>query len=129
MKFNPAIIQINITDLEIAKSFYGETLGFEIDHEKSLDGVCLLKSDGDIPILLYPVPQKSNSQYGENAGPVLVIEVADIFKVYKDWKKKDVQFIPVPWSEDETGIGGCPFGLFIAFKDPDGNVHEILQPH
>ena len=44
-------------------------------------------------------------------------------------QKKGIEFIPVPWSEDDTGIGSCPFGSFIAFKDPDGNTHEILQAH
>lgn len=129
MKFNLALIQINVVDLKIAEEFYCDKLRFEKDLEKSPEGVLLLKSKDSVPILLYPVPEKSSSIYGKNAGPILVIKVNDVYAIQKEWAQKGVEFIPVPWSEDATGIGSCPFGLFIAFKDPDGNVHEILQEH
>ncbi len=129
MKFTPALIQINVTDGHKAEKFYCDVLGFEKDEDNSQEGVPALKSELGIPVILYTVDNPSRFNYGTESGPVLVLRVDDIDTVHADWLAKGVEFIPVPWSEEESGVGSCPFGRFIAFKDPDGNVHELLQPH
>lgn len=123
------IIQINVTDLKVAWQFYVETLGlpgkqslgpnrpFEID----------IGSDGPT-ILIYPVPQQAQRNYPDATGITLVFHTDNIQATVADWKAKGVTFIPIKWAKDESGLGDTPFGPFIAFQDPFGNVHELLEP-
>jgi len=127
VKFDLSLIQIGVTDGAKAEAFYCDVLGFEKDEHLSMDGLPVLKSASGIPVLLYTTASPSEFRYGEQAGPILVIGVDDIEAVYHEWYSKGVEFVPVPWSEEKTGIGECPFGRFIGFKDLDGNTHEIIQ--
>jgi hypothetical protein len=52
----------------------------------------------------------------------------DIAGTVAAWRAKGVDFIRIPWSSDPSGIADSPYGPFIAFRDPSGNVHELLQP-
>ncbi len=121
------LIQINVSDVRRAEDFYVGLLGFAKDEDASFRNVTVLTSAHGFPVLLYPVRDVVERPYPESTGPMLVIEVEDIFRTKAEWEQKGVEFIPIPWSEDDSGIAGCPFGNFIAFKDPDGNVHEIIQ--
>ena len=44
------------------------------------------------------------------------------------WRSAGVEFVRIAWSEEDSGVAECPYGRFIAFQDPFGNVHELLQP-
>lgn len=120
------LLQIAVSDPDKARDFYLNTLGFLEDKNSSSEKVPALLTDYGFPILLYPgipVPR----EYPNDCSPVMVIEVEDILVTYQLWKGKGVEFLPISWSKDETGIAECPFGKFIAFRDPDGNVHELIQ--
>lgn len=124
-----ALIQINVLNPDKSEKFYIDILGFTKDQSKSIPGVPVLKNEQGIAIVLYLAIEKNIRNYPRDTGPLLVFEVKDIAKTKKEWENKGVSFIPSPWADPQTGIAPCPFGLFAAFKDIDGNIHEIIQPH
>ncbi|MEO5928318.1 MAG: VOC family protein [Candidatus Kapaibacterium sp.] len=120
------IVQINVTDLDRAKRFYGDILGHEITGGTS--GAATVRGDAGPALLLYPVKNIAPVDYPNQTGTTIVFYVDDIEETVARWRDKGVEFIPIAWSRDASGIADCPFGRFIAFRDPFGNVHEILQP-
>jgi predicted enzyme related to lactoylglutathione lyase len=123
------IVQINVTDLGAAWRFYVDTLGitgrqtlgpgkpFELDFGR-----------GGPTVLVYPARNVAKPDYPSGAGVTLVLFTDDIHATVAEWKAKGVPFIRIAWAKDESGIADTPFGPFIAFRDPFGNVHELLQP-
>ena len=137
MRIGMTVIMIpnKLVDRQKAKEFYVKTLGLNELIENPFTGEKLdanspliLCNGKDSIILLYGVDKLSKADYLNKPGTTLVFYVDDIDKTYKNWKAKGVEFIKILWSEEESGIANCPFGRFIAFRDPFGNVHEILQP-
>jgi len=123
------MIQINVLDPDKSAKFYIEVLGFQLDKSKSIPGVPVLKSNQNICIILYLAIEKNLRNYPRDTGPLIVFEVEDIAKTKQEWEAKGVEFLPNQWAEPTTGIALCPFGQYVAFKDLDGNIHEVLQPH
>lgn len=123
------LIQINVLDMSEARRFYIETLGFtELQLPMSVGSATALRNPYGPPILLYPVPHRMPSEYPLGTGATIVFHVDGIDRIRGEWSAKGVEFIRIAWSEEESGIAPCPFGRFIAFRDPSGNVHEILEP-
>jgi catechol 2,3-dioxygenase-like lactoylglutathione lyase family enzyme len=128
MAFRTGIVQINVTDLGSARAFYGESLGIPLIEKFGPDAPFELDLGPGPTVLVYQVERSVPVDYGHQTGVTLVIYTDDIAETVGAWRAAGVEFIPIEWSEDETGIAGCPFGRFIAFKDPFGNVHELLEP-
>ncbi len=61
MDFKPSLIQLNVSDADVAKQFYCGTLGFEEQIIEGLDGAPVLKSSTGVPVLLYPYAETSAS--------------------------------------------------------------------
>lgn len=129
MQAKISLVQINVLNPSKAEEFYVNILGFEKDTQLSVPGVPVLKSEYGISILLYQAVEINMRNYPIDTGPLIVFEVEDILEIKNEWQRKGVQFIPSPWADENTGIAPCPFGEFIAFRDLDGNVHEIIQRH
>jgi catechol 2,3-dioxygenase-like lactoylglutathione lyase family enzyme len=123
------IVQINVTDLNRAWQFYVETLGLNGKQIFGRGKAFQLEPDRNGPIILvYPVAKMSQRDYPNETGLTLVFYVDDLQLTVAEWRQKGVSFIPISWARDKSGIAESPFGLFIAFQDPFGNVHELLQP-
>lgn len=105
-----------------------DTLGFKAANE-NFGKVVILENTNGAPILIYPTERAVQVDYPNQTGSLLVFHVEDIERTIQDWSSKGVEFIRISFADDESGIATCPFGRFIAFRDPFGNVHEILQPH
>lgn len=124
------IIQINVTDLAEAWRFYVEILGLRgratlgPGHPFEL----VLGGPEGPTVLVYRVERRVERQYPEGTGVTLVLHTDDIRATVAEWSGKQVEFVPIEWAKDESGIAETPFGPFIAFRDPFGNVHELLQP-
>ena len=129
MQIEVGIVQINVTDLAEAWRFYVDTLGLRgkesLGHGKAFE---LDLGSGAPTVLVYPVPRIREYKYSVETGVTLVFYTNDIRAAVADWKAKGVSFISIAWSRDESGIANSPFGPFIAFRDPFGNVHELAQP-
>ena len=122
------LIQINVTDLHDARTFYGETLGIPIRERFGPDGPFELDIGGGPPVLVYQVPKSVPVEYGEQTGVTLVLYTDDIESIVATWQERGVDLIRIPWSEEKSGIAPCPYGRFIAFRDPFGNALEVLEP-
>lgn len=122
------LLQINVTDARKAREFYIDTLGFPVKPGTEDFGITVIDNEGGAPILLYPVERAVPVDYPNQTGSTIVFYVNDVEKTVEEWRERGVEFISIAWSEEESGIAPCPFGRFIAFRDPFGNVHEILQP-
>lgn len=122
------LIQINVTDLHAARAFYGEKLGIGVRERFGPDGPFELELGDGPPVLVYQVPRSIPVEYGEQTGVTLVLETDDIERTVATWRERGVEMIPIPWSKDESGIAPCPYGRFIAFRDPFGNALEVLEP-
>lgn len=129
MNIHVGLIQINVTSVHAAWDFYVDTLGFTEAPGSDRNTVLILENGAGPKILVYPVENSVTPGYPDQTGTTLVFYVEDIATTVEEWQSRGVEFIPISWSEDETGIAGCPFGRFIAFRDPFGNIHEVLQPH
>lgn len=127
MSIRTGLIQINVTDPGKSLGFYTDVLGFEVERRIGDSELPLLRNPGGPSILLYPVTGRRTPDYPNETGPTLVFAVENIDETYREWKEKGVRFRPAAWADEETGIAGCPFGRFIAFEDPDGNVHEVIE--
>lgn len=123
------LVQINVTDMNKAKEFYRDTLGFAIRVPLTKEGAPFeIVMEGAPTILVYSVEEQAKVDYSTQTGVTLCFYTQDLDQTIKTWKKKGVEFIKISWSKEESGAAECPFGRFIAFKDPFGNVHEVLQP-
>jgi catechol 2,3-dioxygenase-like lactoylglutathione lyase family enzyme len=116
-----AMNQINVPDLEKAIKWYTEKLGFELskDHYYPPQAVDLVQK-GSIRLLLYKVEKRAKIDYPNVNQSVIIFKTKDLLVTMKKLKEKGVEFIYPEVIE-------FPAGLFNAFKDPFGNVHEIVQ--
>ncbi|NHJ38472.1 MAG: hypothetical protein FK731_00460 [Asgard group archaeon] len=116
-----AMNQINVTDLDKAIKWYTEKLGFEVskDHHYPPQAVDLVQK-GPIRLLLYKVEKSVQIDYPNVNQSIIIFQTKDLIKTMKIMKEKGVELI---YPEAVK----FPAGLFNAFKDPFGNVHEIVQ--
>ena len=131
MNLRLGIVQINVTDLAAAWRFYVDTLGLQgVERLGRGKPFHLMPENGENgpAILVYPVEKTAARSYPDDTGVTLVFYTPDIRGTVTAWKKKGVEFIPIAWSREASGIAETPFGPFVAFRDPFGNVHELLQP-
>ena len=77
-------------------------------------------------LLIYHRPDPVSTTY-ETQGIVPVFYTDDLDGTIRKWKAKGVEFLPISWGGPD-GTAVCPYGRFIAFKDPFGNAFELLQP-
>ena len=129
MSIRSGMIQINVTDLAEARRFYGGALGIPLGEPFGSEGPFELLLGEGPAVLVYAVEHAVPTDYPNQTGVTLVLYVDDIDATVARWRERGVEFIPIAWSDDESGIAGCPYGRFIAFRDPFGNVLEVLEPH
>jgi catechol 2,3-dioxygenase-like lactoylglutathione lyase family enzyme len=110
-----------VDDLARAREFYGETLGIPVSEQH---GLLTLSLAGGHDVRVYQQPGYAPATY-----TVLMFRVGDIGATVGELAERGVRFERYDgMDQDERGItrGG---GAFIAawFKDPAGNVLEVLQ--
>ncbi|MFW9931625.1 MAG: VOC family protein, partial [Candidatus Thorarchaeota archaeon] len=111
-----AAITIYVDDLEQARDFYCEKLGYDIAY--TFENGIALKSEG-VFIVLEKTASRSMSKYQETAQIVLGLETENLDKTREVLGELGVLFVhqePLPF----------PRGRFISIFDPSGNVIEIL---
>ncbi|MHA1968258.1 MAG: VOC family protein [Candidatus Hodarchaeales archaeon] len=113
--------QINVTNLEEAINWYTEILGFELskDHYYPPRAVDLVQK-GDFRLILYQVEKPTNVDYPNEVQSIIIFETDDLKRTMAELTKKGVKFV---YQE----IIEFPAGIFNAFTDPFGNIHEIVQ--
>jgi predicted enzyme related to lactoylglutathione lyase len=112
-----------VNDLEVAKKFYGETLGLEV--EQAGQGL-RLKVAGGNPTFVYSKPDHVPATY-----TILNFPVDDIDRAVDQLTAAGVKFEHYGKLTDPRGIargattGGGPDIAW--FKDPAGNILSVLQ--
>jgi lactoylglutathione lyase len=112
------VVSIYVSDMGLAKNFYCEKLGFEVD-EVYDESIISLKQDG-VALILCKAESNTSVEYPLNSQVIIGIETEDLVSTMTAYKAQGIEFIydtPQP----------CPPGTFNAFKDPFGNVIEVLE--
>jgi len=114
------IIQINVSDLDKAMDWYCKTLGFEISKEHYNYPVAVDLIHEGCRLLLHKADKPTHIDYPDVAQTLICIQTDNIIANMNDLKSKGVELI------HETSQN-FPDGLYIAFRDPFGNVHELVE--
>ena len=130
MNWTLEVVIVPVSDVDRAKSFYADRLGFNVDHDTRI-------SEGNRIVQLTPSGSGCSIVIGEGALPPmppgslkgLQLVVNDIHKAHAELAERgvdvsDVQVIgenprPVPDPLDNVG--------FVFFSDPDGNGWTVQQ--
>lgn len=113
-----------VKDVEAAKTFYGETLGFEIEDQK--EGGFSLTLGGQ-SVYVYPKPDHEPATF-----TVFNLAVSDIDAAVDELRGRGVEFESYTgeMETDDKGIfhGAETGGPNIAwFKDPSGNILSAIE--
>ncbi len=114
------IIQIGVSDLDKAIDWYSNTLGFEISKEHYHYPVAVDLAHEGCRLLLHTADKPTQVDYPNAAQTLICIQTDDLASSMNDLKTKAVEFI------HETPQR-FPAGVYAAFKDPFGNVHELVE--
>nr|AIA11789.1 Glyoxalase-like domain protein [uncultured bacterium] len=128
LKTSKAFSGFSVTDIKIAKDFYGDVLGLEVSEQKGMG--LDLHLGGGAHVFLYPKEDHKPATY-----TVLNFPVDDIDKVVDELTKRGIKFEVYADSEfikqDGKGIARSDDpsrGPSIAwFKDPFGNILSVLK--
>ena len=124
MRFKFGAIQIFVSDLEKAKKWYEEKLGFGIIEEFKEYKCALMEFDGIEFDICEPNPswEEGWEEYKEKIGRHIgvIFETDDIESLVKELEERGVKFVKLPEEK--------PWGEIRAtFVDLDGNSFDILQ--
>jgi catechol 2,3-dioxygenase-like lactoylglutathione lyase family enzyme len=130
MNWTLEVVVVPVADLDRAKAFYAEQLGFNVDHDTEINA--------DVRIIqLTPPGSGCSIVIGKGAVPVmppgslkgLQLVVPDIHKAHAQLVERgvevsDVQVVgenPRPVDDPLDNVG------FVFFSDPDGNSWGVQQ--
>ena len=105
--------------MKLALDFYCGKLGFEISSRDFFPCLVPLEHEG-IHLVLSEVKLPASIRYGDAAQSLINFQTENLSKTISDLKLKGVEFIHDFPQE-------CPVGVFAAFKDSSGNVHEFVE--
>lgn len=117
------IATIPVKDIEVAKRFYEETLGFSPGHREGTEG--LVYDSGHAKILVY------QSQYaGTNKATAVTWNVGDeLEELVRDLKTKGAKFrrydLPGTTHQGDIHVAGTRKLAWI--EDPDGNILALAS--
>jgi predicted enzyme related to lactoylglutathione lyase len=119
MDWKLELIQVQVADVERAKAFYTEQVGFNADHDHRV-------SDEIRFVQLTPPGSACSISIGTGLtemepGAVqgLQMVVADINAAHSELSGRGV---------DVSDVQEFPWGAFVFFNDPDGNGWAVQQP-
>jgi catechol 2,3-dioxygenase-like lactoylglutathione lyase family enzyme len=128
-----ALVCLNVLDLDEAKEFYVETLGFEVGIDKEMDGFRWLTvhppGRPEMPMMLVvpeppgveePIAEQLRSLLARGYLSVGALQTEDCRATYEELKAKGVDVTEEP--EDRF------YGIDAAFRDPFGNHWRLTQP-
>ena len=111
-------VQTFVSDLEVARKFYVETLGLRL--VKETDRWLILDVSGKQLVLMAGGrPVEGREAYGAECATVLCLMTDDIHRDFDALKVEGVRFF--------SEVNKVPEGEYVAFQDPDGNLLELIQ--
>jgi catechol 2,3-dioxygenase-like lactoylglutathione lyase family enzyme len=111
-----------VPDIDEARTFYGDTLGLEVEFIDG-PGLLTLHLAGDRPTLIYPKPDFQPASY-----TILNFPVDDIDATVEELSARGVKFEQYDgFGQDDKGIARGDGPPIAWFKDPAGNVLSVLE--
>lgn len=115
---NLGMIMIFVSDLDEAKRFYSDVLGFPIKAQL-VNSVEFVHEGCDF--IAFKCEQNATVEnYSRVARSVFVFEVESVIESLRKLRAKGVNFLHQEPAENE-------FSRYVAFVDPFGNVHELYE--
>jgi len=112
------LVMVPVSDIDVARTFYGTTLGWPIDHDQEVDESVHF-------IQVTPPGSAASIAFGRGISPMepgsqrgIQVVVDDIEAAHADLTARGV---------DVTAIDDLPWGRFVFFRDPDGNAWTVQQ--
>ncbi len=128
-----ALVCLNVSDLDEAKEFYVDVLGFEAGIDQVMDGFRWLTvhppGNPELPMMLVvpgppvvdgPIADQLRSLMARGYLGLGAMSTDDCRATYEELKAKGVEFIEEP--EERF------YGVDAAFRDPFGNHWRLTQP-
>lgn len=127
-----ALVCLNVLDLDEAKSFYVDTLGFKEGIDMERDGfrwLTVYPPQQDVPMMLVvPGAPVMDGETSEQMRGLIAkgylglgsMATDDCWATFHELKAKGVEFIEEP--EERF------YGIDAAFRDPSGNHWRLTQP-
>ncbi|MDK2595186.1 VOC family protein [Pseudoalteromonas obscura] len=112
-------LQVSVHDVEAARDFYVNGLGFEVIGDDLLPQAMYVKKD-DLTIILNKVEQPKEITYPDQSQMIINLVTTDLEGALADLKTKNLNLLHESAQE-------CPVAHYIAVADPSGNVIEIIQ--
>lgn len=110
-------ISVYVKDLKEASSFYSDVLGMRVKHE--MPYLVVMDNEG-ADVVLCQAEESCNVDYPNASSVVLGFPTENLADSIKKFESKGVRLIhPTPQE--------FPGGHFVAFRDPSGNVLELLE--
>ena len=130
MNWTLEVVVVPVSDVDRAKAFYAEQLGFNVDHDTKV-------SEGNRIVQLTPPGSGCSIVVGEGLVPDMVpgslkglqLVVSDIHAAHDQLEQRGVEVSdvrvlgenPRPQPDPLDNVG------FVFFKDPDGNGWAVQQ--
>ena len=106
-------------DLELARQFYGGVLGLELEREAE---TALSFRGTNFELTVFACEQSTRSDgYSREAGSSVAFAVPSLDTAISELSARGVSFL-----HDSPHEG--PLGRYVAFTDPFGTVHELVEP-
>ncbi|WP_026876731.1 VOC family protein [Jiangella gansuensis] len=127
-----ALVCVNVLDMDEARAFYVDTLGFQVAYDEVQDGfhwfVVHPPEHPEVPLMLVvPGPPVVDGELAEQIRTLVAtgymgpgaFATQDCWATYRELKAKGVEFIEEPTERF--------YGIDAAFRDPFGNHWRLTQ--
>ena len=114
---NPSTLLV-VHNLETSKQFYINILGLQFIEEHQ--GGVKLTLGSHVVLMFEGTKNTVDYQHGYHANATLIFTVTDLDEKIAELKQKGVQFVHASPHHNK-------WGRYIAFSDPSGIVHELMQ--
>jgi predicted enzyme related to lactoylglutathione lyase len=118
-----AVVSVNVNDIERARTFYVDALGFEVRRDEPMpEGkrwIMLAPPNAQTSIaLIHGIGNWTPEAVGGETGHSF--EVDDVFTAHANFVQRGVEFTAEPRNEY--------FGGWAQFKDTEGNIFGLYSP-
>lgn len=117
------IVQLNVVGLQAGIDWYTRVLGFTVSDENNFlhHGTTVqLHHDQGFRLILHNARKPAKIDYPDDVQTMIVWRTDDLAGTMAQMKTNGVEFV---FSEPQP----INVGRFVAFRDPFGNVHELIE--
>jgi catechol 2,3-dioxygenase-like lactoylglutathione lyase family enzyme len=122
MDWTLEVVVIPVSDVDRAKHFYSETVGFNVDVDHRM-------GDSFRNVQLTPHGSGCSVTIGTGLTPGLQLCVSDIVAAHAELAGRGVDVSRIQHVEESGWVDGTggPWNSFFFFKDPDGNNWAVQE--